>query len=172
MKHSPLAWITIAAPALALVACGSSGSTVGSAPSPQASIAAAACVSPPPATGPDVAGTLGNTESGGTYCLSVGEKVSVFLSVPLAEADTSRWTPISASDTSVLQGVPSGALTLVRGVTAGIFAAGHAGTCRLSSTRPTGQTWEAVIVVLLPDSGHPEDVPDHGPGPVRHHLSG
>jgi hypothetical protein len=147
MKHSPLAWITIAAPALALVACGSSGSTVGSAPSPQASIAAAACVSPPPATGPDVAGTLGNTESGGTYCLSVGEKVSVFLSVPLAEADTSRWTPISASDTSVLQGVPSGALTLVRGVTAGIFAAGHAGTCRLSSTRPTGQTWEAVIVV-------------------------
>ena len=148
MKRSRLARLTIAAPALALVACGgSSSSTVGSAPSPQPSISATTCVSPPPATGPDVAGTLGDTESGGTFCLPVGEKVSVFLSVPLDQADTGRWTPIKASDTSVLQSVPSGALTLVRGVTAGIFAANHPGTCRLSSTRPTGQTWEAAIVV-------------------------
>lgn len=148
MTRAPLSRITIAALALALGACGgSSSSNAGSAPSPQPSISATTCVSPPPATGPDVAGTLGDIESGGTFCLRVGEKVSIFLSVPLDQADTGRWTPIKASDTSMLQSVPSGALTLVRGVTAGIFAADHVGTSRLSSTRPSGQNWEAAIVV-------------------------
>jgi hypothetical protein len=91
--------------------------------------------------------TLGPDENHKTFCLHAGDRVSVFLSVPLAEADTARWAPIKASDPSVLQAVPSGALTLVRGVTAGIFAARHPGTCRISSTLPTGQTWEAEIVV-------------------------
>ena len=138
-------------PLVILAACGSSGAGGGyggggsaSSPSPSAPLA---CVSPPDATAPDVATTLGLNQNHETFCVHVGQRVSVFLSVPLAEADTGRWAPIKATDTSVLQAAPSGALTLVRGVTAGIFAAGHAGTCRLSSTRPTGQTWDAAIVV-------------------------
>jgi hypothetical protein len=135
---------------LVLGACGGSGGardhTGGAAASPSTS-AGVACASPPEATAPDVATSLGLDENHETFCIHGGQRVSVFLSVPLAEADTGKWAAIQASDTAVLQAVPSGALTLVRGVTAGIFAARRAGTCRLSSTRPTGQAWEAEIVV-------------------------
>jgi hypothetical protein len=135
---------------LVLGACGGSGGggdhAGGTSASPSPSTAAA-CASPPEATAPDVATSLGLDENHQTFCIHSGQKVSVFLSVPLAEADTGKWAAIQASDTAVLQSVPSGALTLVRGVTAGIFAARHAGTCRLNSTRPTGQPWEAEIVV-------------------------
>jgi hypothetical protein len=161
MTRAALARITMAplALALAMSACGgTSGSTSSSAPSPHPSTAAAPCVSPPPAIGPDVAGSLGETDTGGSFCLHVGENLSVFLSVPPDQADSGRWTPIEASDGGVLQPVPSGALTLVRGVTAGIFAAVRVGTSRLSSTRPpctssaasgcpAGQGWQATIVV-------------------------
>jgi hypothetical protein len=150
-------------PALALLACGGAsdgGAGTGASPSPtpSPSTSAAACVALPAAIGPDVAGSLGPTDSGGSFCLHVGQRVSVFLSVPIAEADSGKWAAITASDGTVLQAVPNGALTLVRGVTAGIFAASRVGTSRLSSTRPpctaamastcpAGQGWQVTIVV-------------------------
>jgi hypothetical protein len=153
----------MALPALALFACGGApggGAGTGASPSPTPgpSTSTAACVAPPAAIGPDVAGSLGPTESGGSFCLHVGQRVSVFLSVPVAEADSGKWAAITASDGTVLQTVPNGALTLVRGVTAGIFAATRVGSSRLSSTRPpctaslpsgcpAGQGWQVTIVV-------------------------
>jgi hypothetical protein len=121
-------------------------------------VPAATCVALPEAIGPDVAGSLAETDSGKSFCLHVGERVSVFLSVPPDQADSGKWAAITASDTTVLQAVPNGALTLVRGVTAGIFAGERVGTSRLSSTRPpctaaepsgcpAGQGWQVTIVV-------------------------
>jgi hypothetical protein len=121
-------------------------------------VPAATCVALPEAIGPDVAGSLAETDSGKSFCLHVGERVSVFLSVPVAEADSGKWAAITPSDGTVLQAVPSGVLTLVRGVTAGIFAATRVGSSRLSSTRPpctaaepsgcpAGQGWQVTIVV-------------------------
>ncbi|MHB8719708.1 MAG: hypothetical protein ACYDAC_12595 [Candidatus Dormibacteria bacterium] len=146
--------LTAVAALLALSACGAAGGVpAASAPPPPA-----ACASLPAAVGPDVSGSLAETDNGGRFCLGVGQTVSVFLRVPLDQADTGRFSSIVASDSSVLQAVPSGALTLVRGVTAGIFTALRAGTSTLSSTRPpcaasvasgcpAGQGWQVTIVV-------------------------
>jgi hypothetical protein len=155
--------VAVALPILALLACGGAsggggGAGTGASPSPSPSTSAAACVSLPAAIGPDVAGSLGQADSGGSYCIHVGLRVSVFLSVPVAQADSGRWTAITPSDGTVLQAVPNGALTLVRGVTAGIFGATRVGSSRLSSTRPPctaslpsgcppGQGWQVTIVV-------------------------
>jgi hypothetical protein len=152
-----------ALPVVALLACGGdSGGGAGAggslSPTPSLSTPAATCAALPAAIGPDVAGSLGPTDSGGSFCLHVGQRVNVFLSVPVAQADSGRWTAITPSDGTVLQAVPSGVLTLVRGVTAGIFAATRVGTSRLSSTRPpctaslpsgcpAGQGWQVTIVV-------------------------
>ncbi len=140
----------------ALVACGSNDRAGGAPPS--ATTPAGSCRNLPEAVGPDVAGSLAQTDSGGTFCLHLGQSLDVFLSVPLPEADTGRWTPVRASDGAVLHVVPSGALTLPRGVTAAIFAATQAGTSELTSTRPpcaaaapsgcpAGQGWRVIIVV-------------------------
>jgi len=91
--------------------------------------------------------TLGPEQNHETFCLGVGKKVFVFLSVPLTQADKSPWAAISTSDPTVFEAIPNGALTLVRGVTGATFEAKHIGVCRLSSTRPTGQNWTATIVV-------------------------
>jgi hypothetical protein len=142
--------MAVALPALALFACGGApggGAGTMASPTPSPSPLTAVCVALPAAIGPDVAGSLGPADSGGSFCLHVGQRVSVFLSVPVAEADSGRWAAITASDGTVLQAVPSGVLTLVRGVTAGIFAATRTGISRLSSTRPTGQSWQVTIVV-------------------------
>jgi hypothetical protein len=155
--------VAVALPILALLACGGAsggggGAGTGASPSPSPSTSAAACVSLPAAIGPDVAGSLGQADSGGSYCIHVGLRVSVFLSVPVAQADSGRWTAITPSDGTALQAVPNGALTLVRGVTAGVFATTRVGSSRLSSTRPPctaslpsgcppGQGWQVTIVV-------------------------
>jgi hypothetical protein len=153
--------MAVALPALALFSCGGApggGAGTGASPTPSPSAPAAVCVALPAAIGPDVAGSLGPTDSGGTFCLHVGERVSVFLSVPVAEADSGKWAAITPSDGTVLQAVPNGALTLVRGVTAGIFGVTRVGSSRLSSTRPPctaslpsgcppGQGWQVTIVV-------------------------
>lgn len=131
-------------PLLALAGCGGTVGADGGASSP--SPAPVSCAAPPPATAPDATTTLGIDQDHQTFCLHLGETVSVFLNVPPAAADTGKWAAIQASDTAVLKGVPSGALTLVRGVTAGIFKIQQRGSCRLNSSRPTGQTWEATIV--------------------------
>jgi len=114
-----------------------------------------ACASPPPAIGPDVVATLGADQRGETFCFHTGDHVNVFLAVPPDGSD--RWSAITATDPAVLKGLPSGALTLVRGVTAGIFAASARGTSRLGSSLspctaeatncPAGQRWTVTIVV-------------------------
>ena len=130
-----------------MFACGGAAGTGGGAGTGASVTSAAVCVALPSAIGPDVAGSLGPADSGGRFCLHVGQRVSVFLSVPMAQADSGKWAAITASDDTVLQAVPNGALTLVRGVTAGIFAGERAGSSRLSATRPTGQSWQVTIVV-------------------------
>jgi hypothetical protein len=153
--------MAVALPAMGLLACGGApggGGGTGASPSPSPSVPPVKCAALPEAIGPDVTGSLGQTDSGGTFCVHVGKRVSVFLSVPIEQADSGRWTAITASNGTVLQAVPNGALTLVRGVTAGIFAAGRVGTTRLSSTRPpctaavaagcpAGMGWQVTIVV-------------------------
>jgi len=114
-----------------------------------------ACASPPPAIGPDVIATLGAEQRGGTFCFHTGDHFNVFLAVPPDGSD--RWSAIGATDHAVLKDLPSGALTLARGVTAGIFAAGARGTSRLDSSLPpciatatncpAGQRWTVTIVV-------------------------
>jgi hypothetical protein len=131
-------------PTLALAACGGSVGAGGADSSP--SPAPTTCASLPPATAPDATTTLGPAQNHQAFCLHTGDTVTVFLNVPLAEADTGKWAPVQASDTAMLKMVPSGALTLVRGVTAGIFKIQQPGTSRLSSSRPSGQTWEATII--------------------------
>jgi hypothetical protein len=131
-------------PILMLAACGgSTGSSSSASQPPQA----AACSIPPAATEPDVAMTLGPEQNHETFCLHLGKRVFVFLSVPLAQANTSQWAPIKTSDPTIVAVVPNGALTLVRGVTAATFEPKRRGVCHLSSTRPTGQAWTVTIVV-------------------------
>jgi hypothetical protein len=87
-----------------------------------------------PAIGPDVAGTLQEPDSGSTVCLHVGEQLNVFLHVA-SGSQTDRWQPIRSSNTPVLEAQANGALTLPRGVTAGVFRAVATGTSRLTSSR-------------------------------------
>jgi hypothetical protein len=106
--------------------------------------------------GPDVITTLGPDQAGGTFCLHPGDRFSVYLSVPPQNSDNG-WSPIRPEDSGVLAPVPSGALTLVRGVTAGIFVAAATGTTRIDSslppcsaravTCPAGQRWTVTIHV-------------------------
>ncbi|MFN2466323.1 MAG: hypothetical protein ABR598_08690 [Candidatus Dormibacteria bacterium] len=119
-------------------------------------VSPAACAVNPPAVGPDVVATLGADQDGGTFCFRAGDRFNVFLSVPPARSDQ-RWTSISPADAAVLKPVPSGALTLVRGVTAGIFTAAAPGTTGLVSSLPPcapaaascppGQRWGVTIIV-------------------------
>src|SRR5258708_26393405 len=106
-------------PLLALAGCGGTVGADGGASSP--SPAPVSCATPPPATAPDATTTLGIDQDHQTFCLHLGETVSVFLNVPPAAADTGKWAAIQASDTAVLKSVPSGALPPVRVGTAGIF---------------------------------------------------
>jgi hypothetical protein len=115
-------------------------------PSPSA-VTANNCITPPATLAPEATITMGLNSNQQTYCVQTGEKVNVLLSVPVAEADTSRWAPIEVSDRAVLEVAPNGLGSLVRGVTAGFFVARRQGACRLSSSRPTGQSWEAAILV-------------------------
>ena len=129
---------------LALAGCGGSVGGGGEPGSP--SPAPVGCASPPPASAPDATTTLGPEQDHQAFCLHVGDTVSVFLSVPPAQADNGKWGPITASDAAILEPIPSGALTLVRGVTAGIFKIRLPGSSRLDSSGPGGQKWEATIV--------------------------
>lgn len=140
---------------LMLTACGAGSAPT---PTPAPSSPAPGCRALPSATGPDVSGSLGEGDAGGTFCLRVGEKLTVFLRVPPDQAATDAWRAITASDTTVLQATANGALSLAVGVTGASFVAAATGTSRLTSTRPpcpstaptacpAGQGWEATIVV-------------------------
>jgi hypothetical protein len=94
-------------------------------------------------------------------CLRVGQELTVFLRAP--NPDRSLWRPIGVSDPAVLEPGNTGIMTLVRGVTGGVFNAHHAGVAHLHSTRaacdtsttkavPNGDchtnlSWSATVVV-------------------------
>jgi hypothetical protein len=69
--------------------------------------------------------------NGKTYCVRVGGK----LSVNLRSADASSWLPPLVSS-GALVSVPGGANSLVKGLTAGSFAAVRPGQALVTSVRP------------------------------------
>jgi hypothetical protein len=74
--------------------------------------------------------TLRNGSDGGTYCVSVGQRVVVYL----AGTPGRMWTPIR-SDSTALVPVAYGHLTLPAGVTGASFAAVRDGIVHLGSAR-------------------------------------
>jgi hypothetical protein len=101
------------------------------------------CQKPAEAVLPGAAGTLDETSTG-TYCIRTGDTLDVFLHAP---APAQRWTPIASSKPDVLAPQRTGILTAPVGVTPGIFAAMHAGTAVLSSSRPNGPSWSVTVLV-------------------------
>ena len=91
-------------------------------------------MAPPEGIGPDAAGTLQNEDQGKSECLPVGKELTVFLKAPTV--DGARWSPVEVSDPTVLAPGNVGIMTLVRGVTGGIFIARRTGTARLTSKLP------------------------------------
>ena len=68
--------------------------------------------------------------NGGTYCIRVGERFSVYLRGTLA----SRWLePLASSN--VIVAVPNGMLSLVAGLTGESFAGARPGTVMITSVR-------------------------------------
>jgi hypothetical protein len=108
-------------------------STAPAAPAAPASPAGAqvpsGCQGPAPAAAATLVITLAG--NGKTYCVRVGGK----LRVDLRSTDASSWLPPLTSS-GVLVPVPDGANSLVKGLTAGSFAAVRPGRALLTSVRP------------------------------------
>ena len=95
-------------------------------------------------------------DKGKTVCLEAGQELTVFLGVPLEE-EAARWGAINASDSSVLEALSSGVLTLPRGVTGAVYLAKKKGVAQLDSVRPPcagpaagcspDRVWHATVVV-------------------------
>jgi len=92
------------------------------------------CVAPPPGIGPDAAGTLQLEDNGRAVCLAVGQELTVFLRA--LDPGATHWAPVAVSDPGVLEPGSVGIMTLVRGVTGGVFRGRRPGTARLTSERP------------------------------------
>jgi hypothetical protein len=108
----------------------------------------AACVKPPAGIGPDAVGTLQLQDQGRSVCLGVDQELTVFLRAP--NPNGPLWGPIEVSDSAVLQPGNLGIMTLVRGVTGGVFRAHHAGIARLHSARAACDT---TAIEPVPKSG-------------------
>ena len=70
---------------------------------------------------------LADSDSGGTFCATVGETLSVTLHVPLGQSGP-RWEPITGSDPGVLEPVRNGAGTIPANATAAFFSVREPGT--------------------------------------------
>jgi hypothetical protein len=123
-----------------LVACAGCGSSNSASP-PTTTTTACRPAHPPEYPTTDAA--LDDADAGGTWCVSVGQTLTVTLHAPVAQ---SRWAPVTSSDPTVLMPVSNGVVTLVRGVTATFFAVRKPGTVTLSSTRPASKEWRATVV--------------------------
>lgn len=124
--------------ALAAAACGGGRAAVSAAPP---------CRTPAAGHGPRlIAGTLSDTDTGGTFCLDRGRTLAVYLHVA-PEAQDTRWSPITSSATATLSAVPNGFLTAPLGVTAGFFTGRRDGVATLRSARPDGTAWQVTVVV-------------------------
>ncbi|GAA1976361.1 hypothetical protein [Kitasatospora viridis] len=105
------------------------------------------CEQPPDAVLPHTAGSLTEAQSG-SYCLAVGDQLSVFLTATAtATAAGGRWAPVTSSGPTVLTAVPADQLTAPIGVTPALFRARATGTVQLTSRDGTGRSWRATVVV-------------------------
>jgi hypothetical protein len=82
--------------------------------------------------GPGYSGSVGTDQNGETICISVGEKLLVFLSAP---STAPVWAPISLAPHGILVPAPL-TLMLSRNVTAENFLANRPGVVKLTSHRP------------------------------------
>ncbi|MHB8511682.1 MAG: hypothetical protein ACYDCC_05830 [Actinomycetota bacterium] len=109
----------------------------------------ASCSQPPAGIGPNASGTLQNEDNGKSYCIHVGEIITVFLRVPLSQLKT-MWGVVTVSGSS-LEPMSNGVMTLVRGVRGAVYKAAAPGTAVLQSKRGcsgcTPSSWSATIVV-------------------------
>lgn len=87
--------------------------------------------SPVPSRACRSAGTVTEADTGHTYCLSRSARLEVYLQ----GTPQDRWPAITVKG-DALRPIPSGKRMLRLGVTGGFFIADHAGTARLTSTRP------------------------------------
>jgi hypothetical protein len=114
--------------------------------------------------GPGYNATIGNAQNGKQVCITLGQKLLVFLTVPPTSG--LKWHPIQASPPGVLSIAPL-TLMLSRGVTAQNFIATHTGVAHLSSERmacsppPKSQvecgamvSWRATVLVRPAPSPH------------------
>jgi hypothetical protein len=85
-----------------------------------------------PGAGPGYNVSIGNAQNGKEVCITVGEKLLVFLSVSPTSA--LKWHPVQVSPPGVLTIAPL-TLMLSRNVTAANFKATHTGLAHLSSER-------------------------------------
>lgn len=151
IPHGPFTYVLHATVAAAcavglLSGCGGGGAADGRAAAKPTSVPAARCHTLPPGHLPHSAGALTQADSG-TYCLPIGEQVDVFLSVPLAQARSMRWSPVSITSAKVLTRMNNGILTPPVGVTPAILQGTAPGTATLASRLPDGRSWHATIVV-------------------------
>ncbi|HEV3232118.1 MAG TPA: hypothetical protein VG245_07675 [Candidatus Dormibacteraeota bacterium] len=123
--------LAILAATLPLAACGAAtgGPGAGGAASP------VPCVSPAPPVIYGANASLNNSHNGRTVCLHVGDVMTVLLR-GADPAFALRWSPITASDVTVLKPRGTGALTLARGVTGAMYQAAATGEARLTSSYP------------------------------------
>jgi hypothetical protein len=107
-----------------------SPSGAGPASSPAASPSAGTCGTAAKAAPPGSVLTLGNRDNGDTFCVRVGQHVTIFL-----DGSPSRLWSVIRSDSSVLVPSPDGRLMLRLGVTGASFLAARPGVAHLTSAR-------------------------------------
>ena len=99
------------------------------------------CAGLKPVPGPGATITLHNSSNGGTFCVSIGQRVLVQL-----DSKPSRmWSPVR-SDSRALVSLAYGDLMQRVGQTGAIFAAAHPGIAHLSSAQPAGVHWRAAAL--------------------------
>jgi hypothetical protein len=94
---------------------------------------------------PTTDAALDDPDAGGTYCVRVGETLTVTLHVPPG-GSSSGWQSITPSDRSVLEPVSNGVVALPRGVTATFFSVRKPGVVTVTSSRGPSQVWKATVV--------------------------
>ncbi len=137
LRRLPTLKSTLAAALVAasvLSGCSSSKSTV-----------TPACRPARPPEYPTTDVSLSDRDAAGTWCVTVGQTLTVTLHVP-PTAFGSPWRPVTPSDAQVLEPVSNGVVVLPRGVTATFFAVRKAGVVTISSTRAATRAWKATVV--------------------------
>jgi hypothetical protein len=141
--------------ALSVVSSAAPGSTASAATLPLGSSPGCTSVHNP---GPGYNGSIGTAQNGKSVCMTVGEKLLVFLSAP---TNTELgWSHIAVAPAGILSSAPF-TLMISRNVTAENFVAKRQGTVDLTSERsacavPRGSQvfcgsvlrWEAKVVVV------------------------